>query len=607
MRLLTIFWLVIASFFSANSFASIFDAAPYVSPKIDSVQTWLCKPLGLAISRGLSADCLSRVSTKYNALNDLADTDSNDYTLYSNFQLIDVNLNSFIINVTATRTLTNDVNQHVNVSESIFQGGQGSSPQTQESRTCPPDDFPLMSYGHDQDGDGKYDKCLNPNVLADLSDCSAAPDFLGNASGRSGEICMTQPNGAQCGYLAGTNGSMVQSNSVSCYDDTPVDEFGGDDVPSVEPNQCLPFGTGYVCSAKAVDVCYGGVCPNNCGTANGQFVCFNDTPNLPDPTDPTDPSNDLDPTEGDPANPDPVNPTDPTNPVSADIAQMTNRLGDLITLTRNKGNDVIYAVNKQTGDLVTSLSHSNNSLSEISQKLTNPNNDLVAAVDRTTGEVLSVMRESQVKLAELGDNVFLTKDIQQGTLEVATQTKAEVTKGFDNIIEFMKSVDTPDPVTGESKMDVLQKTNSDGFAEMQNLLNALLDSPGIKAPGGGSGETPDPEPEPDEIAPDPKDFSFDAASAKARMDAAFDTLPVDAEILVIKQNMLSTFNSIKSAFTDKFSVDTGSSGALPSLGVISYQGNQTDVALSPYSEQLNWIGLALFFITTVSCMIIVFK
>jgi hypothetical protein len=599
MRLLITLGLLIASFFSANSFSSIFDSAPFVSPKIVNLNVGPCSFDGSIVEW---SDCKAKLQPKFDSVKGslcgdpvITDTVSSTGRIYREF--------NYKLYSCATPTST----------RSGFIGSWGYSDAI-SSEICPPDSNPNNTHGYDSNYDGKIDKCFDPSVLSDLTECDSAPDFLGNSSGKTGEICMTQPSsGAQCGYLAGSNGSMVQSQSVSCYDDTPVDKFGGDPIPDIASGQCVPFGTGFACSAKPEDVCYGGACPNNCGTlgkgGDAVFVCFNDEPKLPDPTNPTDPTNDIDPTQGDPSDPTPVDANDSNNPVSRDISAMTNRLGDLITLTRNKGNDVIYAVNKQTGQLVNSMTQSNGVLADISQKLSNPNGDLVAAVDRTTGEVVSVMRESQVKLAELGDNIFLTKDIAQGTLETAKETKQEITKGFDNIIDFMKSVDTPDPVTGKSEMDVLAETNSDGFAEMQTLLNALLDSPGIKGPGSGTGETPtpEPEPEPEKLGPNPNDFGFDPSSAKARMDSAFDTAIVDADILLLKENMINTFNNIKGTFKSSFSINVGSSGALPSLGVLSYDGNSTDVSLAPYTEQFNWIGLALFFMTTVSCLIIIFR
>tara|TARA_R110002124_G_scaffold258410_2_gene424223 strand:- start:13856 stop:15652 length:1797 start_codon:yes stop_codon:yes gene_type:complete len=598
MRLLTTFGLVIASFFISLANASIYDVASYKSPKVQSSDTGDCSIGG----RMESESCVSRVMST----GSYPDRGCDGYTTAYMLNTKSPDGKSFQLQY--MKDYCQGSGRTGNATSTLV--GYWSYVGPSNTTSCPPDESPLYNHEYDSNGDGKIDLCFNPSELIDLSDCSSAPDFLANSSGQTGDICMTQSEGQQCGYIAGSNGSMVKSSSVSCYEPlTPVDDFGGDLLPDIPTNQCLPFGSGFACSAKPDEVCYGGVCPTNCGSVNGQFVCFNEEPKLPDPTNPTDPSNPLDPTIGDPANPDPVAPNDPTNALSNDIATTNNRLGDLIQLTRNKGNDVIYAINKQTGDVVGSIGQTNQSLDSIKQMLSQQNSsgELVAAVDRNTGEVISVMRESQVKLAQLGDNILLTKDIQQGVLTATNETKDEIVRGFDNVIEFMKSVDTPDPETGESDMDRLLKTNSDGFAEVQRLMDDLLNSPGILAPGGGSGTDPTDPTEPEEQAPNPTDYVFDKAAAQQQMSTAFDTTQVDADILLIKQNLGDTFKQLNGSFKDTFSVSVSSNAGLPSLGVIKFDGGQRDVSLEPYSEQMNMIGLALLFMTTVSCLIIIFK
>lgn len=591
MRLLTTFGLVIAFFFISTANASIYDVASKVAPKIENSDSFNCESLyASSITVSDASECIPYYKSKRQ-------------------------VDGFIYQSCSSKIPANPYDR-VSIACTVIQSADNSSHSWLVGKTtkleptfsasCPPDGNTTHLFDYDSNSDGKTDYCYDPNELTDLSDCSLAPDFLANSSGQTGDICITQSTGTQCGYVAGSNGGMTQSSSVQCYDPfTPVDEFGNDELPNVELNQCVAFGSGYACSADPLEICSGGVCPDNCGSVNDQFVCFNDSPNLPEPTDPTDPINDLDPTIDDPSNPDDVLPSDPSNALSNDLSIANNRLGDLIQLTRDKGNDTIYAINKKSNDVIATLSDSNNTLDSIKQTLSS-SDDLVAAVDITTGEILSVMRESQVKLADLGDNVLLTKDIQQNVLEVSQETNDVLETGFDNIINFMKSVDEPDSETGESKMDVLIATNSDGFAELQNLMNDLLDSPGILS-SGGSASDGDTEGETTEPAPNPDDFVFDLALEQARFAAALDTTDIDNEIILARQNLVDTFNDIKSTFNDTFSVNIASGGSLPSLGVIGYRDSQTDVSLEPYSEQMSMIGLALLFITTVSCLIIVFR
>lgn len=488
------------------------------------------------------------------------------------------------------------------------------------SNSCPPDSNPTYTHERDTNNDGKTDQCYNPNDLKTASNCLAAPNILPNSTNSSGQVCVLQPNGGQCAYLAGSNGSMTKDSSLGCFTDD-IPPIPSPEPPTPEQDQCLPFGSGYVCAADPAKVCTANVCPDNCGwqslgggansfaQGGGQFVCFTNEPALPDKE--TNPNGNTDPDD-----PDNVTPEDETNALSKDITKVTNRLGELISLTRDKGNDMIYAINKQTGDLLGSARESNtlgtqtNSLlSEISSKLNTPtelpdngSGDIVAAVDRNTGEVISVMREGQVKLAELGSNIILTKDIQQGVLTATQESKEEITRGFDNIIQFMQAAEEPDPETGESPMDKLLRTNSDGFAEVQRLLDELMTKPGIESAGGGSSLPTDPETG-DEIVPDATDFRFDPATVQI----APDSTAIDQKIEDSKLSFLNKIREIQDLFSSKFTSGISGAGSLPSLGVIDYSTVHVDVNLSPYADQLNMIGLALIFMATLTGLFIIFR
>lgn len=482
-----------------------------------------------------------------------------------------------------------------------------------QNYNCPPDASPKNTYSYDSDLDGKTDKCLNPVDINTASNCLAAPKSLPLWSGAptSQTACVNQSGGGQCGYsLSSSSGSFVRDSSVQCFDDEKPPVNPPSDTPTPPSGQCLTFGSGYVCSANPADVCTANKCPDGCGwqseggatsfaNGGGQFVCFTSTPNLPPKA--TNPNGNTDPDA-----PPPVAPSDESNPLSKDIAATTNKLGDLITLTRDKANDLIYAIDNQTGDLLSTSKQTNDLLSDLkSQFDTNPSEDgLVAAVDRATGEVISVMRESQVKLANIDANVFLTKDIQQGILASSQETKTEIVKGFDNVIEFMKTVDTPDPETGESPMDKLARTNSDGFAEVQRLLDELLKMPGIESAGGGAGSGLPTDPDTgEEVVPDAPDFRFDSNTVQI----APDSTAIDAKIDNAKASFISKINEIKTLITQKFSVDFNGAGGLPSLGVIEYDTLHQDVSLQPYAEPLSWIGLALIFMATVTGLFIIFR
>lgn len=467
------------------------------------------------------------------------------------------------------------------------------------SNTCPPDGFLGYKYPKDDNGDGQVDRCFNPDTLNDLSQCNDAPQLLGNSGGYQGEICITQPSGGQCGYIANADtSSMRRSSGVSCFEGRQPVDPDSTLPPAAEPGQCLQFGTGFVCNVDRDQVCSNNVCPDNCGTVgvqggDSQFVCFNDTSTPPDK-----PTNDNG--TQDPDDPGDVQPSDPNNALSQDLSTIANRLGNLISLTRDKGNDVIYAMDRQTGEIVGSARDNRSVLTDISGKISASSDSLVAAVDKTTGDVISVMRESQVKLAELGDNIILTKDIQQGILTASQDAHTEITRGFDNVIEFMQAAEHVDPTTGKSAMETLLETNSDGYAQVQSLLEQLLDAPGVKSPGGSALPT-DPETG-EELVPDAPDFRADTGAIQAP-----DHTQIDADIEQAKLNFLNEFNRIRALISDTFSIDLASGGSLPPLGNIEYGGRSTAIDLSPYSEQLSWIGLAMLFICTLGALFIIFR
>ena len=152
--------------------------------------------------------------------------------------------------------------------------------------SCPPDDYPLYIVGVDSNDDNKVDACYNPAELDEASDCASdfnAGTMLAGTSSSPDNVCYTKPDGGKCGYSKSSAGSNVfyQGNlELSCFGD-------GDEIPPYDetpptqpqPDECVPYGAGYACSADPSEQCdANGVCNNGCGYVNDQFICFKDEP-----------------------------------------------------------------------------------------------------------------------------------------------------------------------------------------------------------------------------------------------------------------------------------------------------------------------------------------
>jgi hypothetical protein len=277
-RLLITLGLLIAFSFSANS--SIYDIASFQPPKINSFQTWNCKPKNAVLSREPLDSCYSRVVGLYEALNSAMDTSSSDYTVYGSFELKMISATRYDINVTATRYLTSISNGHVDTSISYILGGTASSPLTDNNSTCPPDNMPLYSFGFDQNFDGKFDKCFNPIELDNASNCAnQVGNVLPVLSNSSNKVCKTDTStGAKCGYSKQA-GDLVyktdlEMNCFGTHDDEETPDYDGN--KELEPDNCTRMGdNSMACRENPAEKCdANGNCEDQCGFVNGQFYCF---------------------------------------------------------------------------------------------------------------------------------------------------------------------------------------------------------------------------------------------------------------------------------------------------------------------------------------------
>jgi hypothetical protein len=499
--LLSIFGLVIALLVLPVQ-ADLLDTAPWQPPKTDSVETINCVAnvtsyyLNVQLGRMDFGSCLNAVGAYADSHNIGSWDTLSSGSCYS--------ATDYATSSSSTIYCKFSSSHEGQLGEVIKEVGRWNTKSFIEARVCPPDNFPTFTYDYDSDGDGKIDRCYNPDLLNDLSGCDGEPDWLGNNTGQlaGASVCIKSVKGGLCSYKVSETGFTLTKAGGECFNQTPeFDPLETDMDKDTPDNTCQTqnnFGsTLTICKVDKDSVCNNNICPDDCGSVNGVFVCFSS-----DGTQPDKPENGNGNT--DPDNPDPVNPTDPNNPLSVDISKVSDRLGQLISLTRDKGNDITYALDKNTGKLITSV--------------------------------------------------------------------------------------------------------DGGFKDVVAKLNDVLNAPGVQASGGGGSCTGDgcvpggDEGEGEAPAPDAQDWTW------ANDDfQTIDTTEIDEKIDKAREDLLDYFKEVKALFADKFNFDGGGGGGLPSLGVIEYNGNATDVTMAPYANDLSWIGAALVLICTIAGLFIIFR
>ncbi|WP_445945667.1 hypothetical protein [Shewanella sp.] len=274
-RLLITFGLLIAFSFPVSAFANIFDDAAYVSPKFESNTTYNCASsyyhpdLKPSPKRLPLEDCKNLIEAATKLSGDPKSCEEN-------FVLESFNSNEFKVFFDEKRYCGTS-SEYV-VAHAL--AGTAKSPVNEDSRTCPPDEFPLMRYGHDTDGDGKYDKCLDPAQLDNLSNCAnQVGNVLPVLSNTANKVCKTDTStGAICGYSK-QSGDLVyktdlEMNCFGSHDDEETPDYDGN--KELEPDNCTRMGdNSMACREDPANKCdVNGNCEDQCGFVNGQFYCF---------------------------------------------------------------------------------------------------------------------------------------------------------------------------------------------------------------------------------------------------------------------------------------------------------------------------------------------
>lgn len=302
---------LIPALFLSIAQASIFDTSTYLPPKTDSLDLGYCDSAwGTDLTDVTQDACPPHVySIMKSTLNNpwtgdhSAETNGRTY-YYSDY--------SYAATGGSSGTQT---------------AGHWRYTKTLTNESCPPELNDQYIYSYDSNNDGKIDKCFNPLELDNASNCASSANggnLLPLGTNNSNKVCASSNDGsgAVCGYSqvsAGNSTYYMVDLEINCFGDSDVPPY--DPEPNLEmpqPEECKPYGDGFVCASDPSDQCdsNSGVCNENCGYVNNQFVCFRDVncaaaicenppvvdPNNPDP-DPNNPDPDPDPNNPDPDNP----------------------------------------------------------------------------------------------------------------------------------------------------------------------------------------------------------------------------------------------------------------------------------------------------------------
>jgi hypothetical protein len=273
---------LIAALFVSNVHAtSIYDTSSSVSPKFESNEFWSC------VVDSIGPPLSGKVSES-NCASYLMSLKPEEYPAGSNRRYYDCSPKP---RVSDTIPVKCSVNRNYGTENNPdwrpygeFQIGRAINPEVVETRTCPPDEFILYSFGYDQDLDGKYDKCFNPAELDNASNCAAAFNsgrILTATSSSPATVCKTDDNGSKCAYSRVDQGGTpyFQPNlEIGCFGDgNEIPDYDKPDTQQPQPEQCTPYGQGFACAADPSKYCdTSGVCVDGCGYVNGQFICFRD-------------------------------------------------------------------------------------------------------------------------------------------------------------------------------------------------------------------------------------------------------------------------------------------------------------------------------------------
>ncbi|WP_088212375.1 hypothetical protein [Shewanella sp. Shew256] len=266
------FGLIAALFISNNVQASIYDTATYHAPKSDSVSYYSCNYKTPFYSEFSS--CKKINEDRIRGLNPSI-----------NFDFVTCSLSGTIINCLGQYTGTRADGSTYVVNYDWPNSGTWIFQNSQNSLSCPPDNYPNYTFERDSNNDGKIDQCYDPRELDNASKCSDlfnSGSILTAGSNTAPLVCKTFEDGSRCAFSRVNQGSTpyYQPNlEKGCFGDAEQipDYDKNTNEPQPQPEQCVPYAGGYACAADPKNYCSSEFeCVDGCGYVNGQFVCFRD-------------------------------------------------------------------------------------------------------------------------------------------------------------------------------------------------------------------------------------------------------------------------------------------------------------------------------------------
>ena len=264
---------LIAALFISNAYAGIYDTASYQSPKIQSTFKYKCS-LNSGGSNPIfvkdSKECIDKT-----------------YALHSpQSTIVSCSLGTFQYDYNYISCRQEVVSWDGSTIVSYFNKGRfyPAAINDSESRSCPPDEFPLYTFPVDNNSDGKDDQCYNPAELDNLSKCSDlfnSGSILTAGGNTASLVCKTFEDGSRCAFSRVEQGSTpyYQPNlEKGCFGDAEeIPDYDKDAPPAPQPEQCVPYFGGFACAADPKNYCSSnGSCIDGCGYVNDQFMCFRD-------------------------------------------------------------------------------------------------------------------------------------------------------------------------------------------------------------------------------------------------------------------------------------------------------------------------------------------
>lgn len=265
---------LIAALFISNVNASIYDTATSHPPEFDLVNYYNC---GSSIVLESEYDqCMITFENYVRSVNptyNWVSVDCNHVGLPS----------TNILCTYSWSVVDNQGNTSIANSSKLYPRWQFH--HSDDSATCPPNQFPNYIFAFDLNGDGQPEKCYDPLELDNVSKCADlfnSGSVLSTGSNVAPLVCKVFEDGSRCAFSRVNQGTTpyYQPNlEESCFGDGDlIPEYDPDpNDPQPQPEQCVPYAGGYACAADPNNYCSSEFeCVDGCGYFNGQFICFRD-------------------------------------------------------------------------------------------------------------------------------------------------------------------------------------------------------------------------------------------------------------------------------------------------------------------------------------------